>query len=260
MSDDAIPLPTIRSRGTLMTAAGLLRPPGKPRARAPDRRTGSAFEIADDGRQFVEPARQGERIGGDDIEAGEPRSVVLLAPLGDDVAEHVELVEHRVKPQIAGSRAGAAPDPALPVDFAFASQARKPSDETPQLSSSFDHRPLDGGLRVGEEARCRHHRLEQGERLDAIESRHEGARLFFEHPDGERADGHGGSHSVTARCGGRGASSGRTSPAVRCRQPRPSHRPRPRRRAPAQTFRAALTAAACAAARGIGAGCGAAAA
>ena len=60
---------------------------------------GPAFEIADDGRQFEEPARQGERVGGDDVEPGQPRSIVLFAPLGDDVAEHVELVEHRVEPQ-----------------------------------------------------------------------------------------------------------------------------------------------------------------
>ena len=81
-----------------MMAAGLLRPPGN-RVRARRIAARVAFEIAEDGRQFVEPARQGERVGGDDVEAGQPRSVVLLAPLGDGVAEHVELVEHRVVPQ-----------------------------------------------------------------------------------------------------------------------------------------------------------------
>ena len=51
-------------------------------------------------------------------------------------------------------------------------------------------------LRIREEAGRRHHRLEHRERLDAVESRHERASLFFEHPGGARADGHDASHPI----------------------------------------------------------------
>ena len=69
------------------------------RAGAPDRRSGSTLEVADDGGQFIEPTRQGERICGNDVQTGQPRAIVLFAALGNDVAKHVKLVEHCVKPQ-----------------------------------------------------------------------------------------------------------------------------------------------------------------
>src|SRR5262245_25930938 len=121
----------------------------QPRARAPDRRPGSAFEVAEDGREFIEPARQGERISGNDVETGQPRPVVLFASLRDGVAEHVELVEHCVEPQAQDG------ETALRLfrcrqRLRSRQPAKKAPDETPELPSSFDHRPLDGGLRVGE--------------------------------------------------------------------------------------------------------------
>jgi hypothetical protein len=77
----------------------------------------------------------------------------------------------------------------------FSKPDEKAAYETPQFSTSFHHGPFDRRLRIREEARCRHRRLEQREGFDAIESRHESAGLFFEHARSERADWHNGSHT-----------------------------------------------------------------
>ena len=81
----------IRSRGIRISATGLSPPPGSlvrarrmAAAEAPVQRT-------DHGRPLEEAARNEQRLRGSDVQAREQDAVAVLAALGDDLREQVEL-------------------------------------------------------------------------------------------------------------------------------------------------------------------------
>ena len=94
-SDDAIPWPTIRSRGTRTIGHRVLPAAGQARARAPDRGARPAREVADDLRLLEVRAGQAERVRRQHVEAREPDAGVVLAALRDQLGEQVELRQRR---------------------------------------------------------------------------------------------------------------------------------------------------------------------
>ena len=72
---------------------------GQPGPGPADRAAEPAVQRADDRRPVEEPARQEQRLGGRDVEAGQQHPVVVLAALGDHLGEQVELRQRVLEAQ-----------------------------------------------------------------------------------------------------------------------------------------------------------------
>ena len=161
---------------------------GHARARAPDGSTDVAIEIADD-RWRVIVAGQRQRIGGDDIEAGQPHARLVLAALRDDVGEHVELGQHGIEPEAQDRETALCFLGGRLVAFA-AEPGEIAPDHAPELAPAGEQEAVDRHLRGGKQRGGRQHRLLQRERLDQRESRQQRARFVQQHRSCEGADRH----------------------------------------------------------------------
>jgi hypothetical protein len=72
---------------------------GEPGPRTSDRRARPPVEVAEHRRRLQVPFGQAERVGGGDVQPGEPDADLVLASLGDCLVEQVELREHAQEPQ-----------------------------------------------------------------------------------------------------------------------------------------------------------------
>ena len=176
-----MPYPIIRSRGIRISATGLSPPPGslvRARRIAPP---SPAVQRADHRRALEEPAREQQRLGRRDVEPGEQHAVAVLAALGDDLGEEVELGERVLEAQPEH------PEPALllrrrrgrPRAAQPAQEGRRPPAH---VAPAGDQVLLDPRQRGRGQRRRREVGLLEHERLDRREPRQQRAGLLLQEP------------------------------------------------------------------------------
>ena len=148
---------------------GDLRAARQPGAGAADGGAQAAIQVADDRRGLVEAAGEFQRVGGEVVEAGDPDAGLVLAALGEDFREDLEVRDDRVERQAEHREAalgGIGPHRAAvrapqPADLVVHHAAEPPP--------GADHVVLEGRLRRGRDGRRRDHRHLERERFEAAE-------------------------------------------------------------------------------------------
>src|SRR5262249_54449696 len=126
-------------------------------------------QITDHGRGFV-VVRQRQGVRRDDVETRQPDAVLILAALGYDLIEEVELRQNGVEPQPEENEApldvfrGGLP--ALSVQ-----PAQKVLHPLLQLAPPFGEKMLDRNLGGGQKTRSQKHRFSEHKWLHSIEPR-----------------------------------------------------------------------------------------
>ena len=177
--DEAMPWPTMRSRGHPDQGDRVLAAAGQAGPGPPDRRPGTAGQVADQRRRVEEAAGQPQRVGRQHVQPGKPHARPVLAALGDRLGEQVELREHLVEgesddrePPLLLARRLLDPVALEPLQVAVHPVA--------QRATALDQEPVDRGQRSRRRRRRRDHGLVDHERADLSQPGEECARLLLE--------------------------------------------------------------------------------
>ncbi len=157
-------------------------------SRAPDSGAVPAVDVADD-RWRVVVVRQLQRVGGKQIQTGQPDPRFVIAALRHHVREDVELGHQHVEPE-ADQRESPLQHRRRRTLLALPAEPRQEAvHHLAQPPGHLCQVVVDSGARVGRRCCCGNHRLEQQQWTHTIQSCQKRARLLIQQPSGERGGG-----------------------------------------------------------------------